>query len=548
MKKLLLSFLLGLFLTAFIQAQVPQKFNYQGVARSSMGAPLVNKFISLRLSILEGSAAGAAVFMETQGVTTNQFGLFSVAVGTGSAIIGSIPSINWASADKYLRVELDPDGGTAYSNLGTSQLLSVPYAMYAMTPGGPQGPAGVPGPAGSANISGTVNKVVKFTAANTGGDSQITDNGTFVGINQTNPFYKLHVTHSGASGIVSESAIGSGSYSLMDVNADNGDAALRLLKAGAMQWNVRNDPASNNFQIYQGGIGERLEIQNTTGNVGINSTAPTYKLQVTHNGSDGILCASTPGSSFSIIDISADNGDASLRLQRAGVTQWNIRNDPANDNLQFYEYGSGERMQIQNTTGNVGIGITPTAKLHVGGNFTATGVKAFTIDHPLDPENKVLRHFSIESPDVLNLYSGIITTDGSGHATVNLPDYFASINKDFRYQLTVIGSFSQAIISREISGNEFEIATSQPNVKVSWEVTGIRNDGYMKNVNTMQAEEMKPENLRGKYYEPRAFNLPETMGVNYSSDHKTSKSSLEDKPSQTLKPARPAAATGSVAR
>ena len=106
---------------------------------------------------------------------------------------------------------------------------------------------------------------------------------------------------------------------------------------------------------------------------------------------------------------------------------------------------------------------------------TTTGTKNFTIDHPLDPENKILRHASIESNEVLNQYSGNIITDASGLASVILPNYFETLNKDFRYQLTVMGSFAQAIIKKEVFNNQFIIKSNRPNVKVSWQITGVRN-------------------------------------------------------------------------
>ncbi|MBK7212374.1 MAG: hypothetical protein IPH88_03540 [Bacteroidales bacterium] len=142
MKKLIYTLSILILGISMAMAQVPQKFNYQGLARNSSGAPLVNKTINLRITILDGSASGSVVYMETQLVTTNQFGLFNTAVGTGTILSGSIATVPWSSGDKYLRIEMDPDGGTAWASIGTTQLLSVPYAMYAMTPAGPQGPAG----------------------------------------------------------------------------------------------------------------------------------------------------------------------------------------------------------------------------------------------------------------------------------------------------------------------------------------------------------------------------------------------------------------------
>ena len=115
--------------------------------------------------------------------------------------------------------------------------------------------------------------------------------------------------------------------------------------------------------------------------------------------------------------------------------------------------------------------------LNVTGKLTK-GSGSFKIDHPLDPANKYLSHSFVESPDMMNVYNGNITTDRHGLATVNLPDYFEALNGNFRYQLTVIGQFAQAIVKREISHNRFTIKTNKPLVKVSWQVTGIRHDAY----------------------------------------------------------------------
>jgi hypothetical protein len=117
--------------------------------------------------------------------------------------------------------------------------------------------------------------------------------------------------------------------------------------------------------------------------------------------------------------------------------------------------------------------------LEVFGDFWSS-TKYFRIDHPFDPENKYLIHACIESNEVLNKYSGNVITDENGYANVTLPDYFEAINIDFRYQLTCIGQFAQAIIFEEIKNNRFSIKTDKPNVKVSWEVTARRNDKYMR--------------------------------------------------------------------
>ena len=151
----------------------------------------------------------------------------------------------------------------------------------------------------------------------------------------------------------------------------------------------------------------------------------------------------------------------------------------------------------------------------VTGNFSATGTKLFKIDHPLDPENKYLKHAAIESSEVLNIYSGNITTDQNGEATVDLPEWFEALNKDFRYQLTVIGVFAQAIVSEEIAGNRFVVKTSAPAVRVSWQVTGVRSDAVMKKY-PFKAVEDKAGHERGYYLTPEVFNQPEEKSIEWA--------------------------------
>jgi hypothetical protein len=151
------------------------------------------------------------------------------------------------------------------------------------------------------------------------------------------------------------------------------------------------------------------------------------------------------------------------------------------------------------------------------GNFAvlAGGTKNFKIDHPLDPENKYLYHAAIESSEVLNVYSGNVTTDEMGESTVSLPDWFQAINRDFRYQLTVVGTFAQAIVADEIQKNRFRIKTSVPRVKVSWQVIGVRSDAAFLR-RSFKVEEEKPQAERGTYLSPEAYNQPEERGVKFA--------------------------------
>ncbi len=148
------------------------------------------------------------------------------------------------------------------------------------------------------------------------------------------------------------------------------------------------------------------------------------------------------------------------------------------------------------------------------GTAAATGTKSFQIDHPLHPETHYLNHFCTEAPEPLNAYSGNVTTDAQGYATVQLPDYFEAINRDFRYQLTVIGQPAQAFIAEKIQNNRFVIRTDKPFVKVSWRVEAVRNDLCVQTYG-YRTEFEKEDNLKGKYLHPELYGKPEEYGINY---------------------------------
>jgi hypothetical protein len=147
---------------------------------------------------------------------------------------------------------------------------------------------------------------------------------------------------------------------------------------------------------------------------------------------------------------------------------------------------------------------------------------SFKIDHPLDPANKYLYHSFVESPDMMNIYNGNVTTDNSGLATITLPDWFEPLNKDFRYQLTVIGQFAQAIVGKEIEGSQFQIKTSLPNVKVSWQVTGIRQDAWA-NAHRIPVEEEKEARMKGFYIHPELFGAPAEKQIEWARHPKVMK-------------------------
>lgn len=176
-RKLLLLFL---FLqTMTLIAQVPQKMSYQAVLRNSSNTLIVQTSVGMKISILQGTQTGIPVYIETQTATTNVNGLVSLEIGTGAAVTGTFSGIDWSAGPYFIKTEIDPMGGVAYSITGTSQLMSVPYALFSAngTPGpaGEKGPAGAPGPAGAQGTAGQTGLSayqVWLSLGNTGTEAQ----------------------------------------------------------------------------------------------------------------------------------------------------------------------------------------------------------------------------------------------------------------------------------------------------------------------------------------------------------------------------------------
>lgn len=145
-----------------ISAQTPQAFNYQAVVRNSNGQIVATQSVNFRITIRQGGVLGNIVYRETTLDTTNEFGLAMFAIGNGTPVAGNFSLINWSLGSYYLQVELDANGGTNFTDMGTQQLLSVPYALYAKTSGsgagsghtGPTGPTGATGSTGAIGQSG----------------------------------------------------------------------------------------------------------------------------------------------------------------------------------------------------------------------------------------------------------------------------------------------------------------------------------------------------------------------------------------------------------
>ena len=198
MKKIF-TILSAVLISASLWAQAPQSFSYQAVIRGSNNDLVANKPVGMKISLLKGSETGTAVYVETHTPTSNANGLVSVAIGKGKGLSGNFATIDWSKGPYFVKTETDVAGGTSYSLTTTSQLLSVPYALYAANsqPGpkgepGVQGQAGAQGPKGATGAQGLPgsSKDEQKLSVSASGDTLYLQNGGFViipGLSVANP-------------------------------------------------------------------------------------------------------------------------------------------------------------------------------------------------------------------------------------------------------------------------------------------------------------------------------------------------------------------------
>lgn len=184
--------------------------------------------------------------------------------------------------------------------------------------------------------------------------------------------------------------------------------------------------------------------------------------------------------------------------------------------------GEGARGEFAANWANAGSGYgiqayakAPLVAMFSNGNFVSSGTKSFRIDLPSDPAHKYLLHYCTESPFPQNSYSGNVTTNDEGYATVTLPSYIDDVTINFKYQLTVINNgndFVQSMVTKEVDHGRFQIRTSKPNVKVSWRVEGDRNDPYVKRYPPIDVQE-KPPVEQGTYEHPELYGADPGLAI-----------------------------------
>ena len=355
------------------------------------------------------------------------------------------------------------------------------------------------------------------------GEIVVIDDAANVGIGTAAPDADLHIRRPSANVIVEATS-----------TANKAGLSLRLdpIQRYANIEFEASSAANAQLEFYIASNDPNLVLDNDK-DVGINVLDPIADLHV--------VGSPTLGEIMVAPDESTSNLNSRLFLAEDDNATYGMywQFDGADNDMQLWgkSFGTtyGPHITVARNTGNTEIN----ANLNVTGTLSK-GSGTFKIDHPQDPENKYLYHSFVESPDMMNVYNGNVTTDANGEATVELPGYFEELNKDFRYQLTVIGSFAQAIVKEEVAGNQFKIATDEPNVKVSWQVTGIRQDPFA-NENRVHDEVWKPEHKRGSYLHPELYNQPGTKNEKFAKPTET-RTAESGEPILVEQPERPVSA------
>ncbi len=500
--------------------QIPRTLSYQGVLTDATGTPKPDGVYDFTIRLYTVASGGSALWSETKSLQIKR-GLFSTILGSLTPLPASVkfdqqywlsvqvapdpelsPRIQLTSVGSSLnalRADLAqtvPDSSLTQDKMASGQVVkSINTLKDDVTLSG--------GSNVTITRSGDTLKIAAsggsggtdFWAAN-GNDISNANTGN-VGIGTTTPAHRLSLIGGPAwtsNGWTGSLELGNASAIGWKVNLAGKHFGIGQSTGGLYFFNSASDPGTT------GSPANNKMIITDSGDVGIGTNVPQARLDVSGAASDGAIGVSASAPGFAGVGVKALAGDYGIGVEVSAPS----------GSYGVYSLGSYGVFGIASHPAGFGV--------YSSGNMGASGTKPFRIDHPKDPTGKYLQHYSAESPDVLNMYTGNTVTDADGYATIALPDYFGEINKDPRYTLTVINEggtdFVQAMVVQKIQSNRFVIRTSKPATEVSWEVKAVRNDLWVRTYGApVQLEKQGAE--RGKYQHPELYGMPAEMGINY---------------------------------
>jgi hypothetical protein len=581
MKKLHLLFALFVFLfisTDILAQGIPETINYQGVLKDAAGIVVPNGDYNITFKIYEVTSGGPILWEETKlinvqgGFVNTQLGSYNpfppnifdgplwlgITVGAGGELT---PRIELTSVPFSFYTLNVVDGSITAAKIADAQVVKslnglkdnvnlVAGSNVTITPSGNNITISSTGGGSGIGGSGTTNYIPLFTGSTTLSNSVLYQANNNIGLGTSTPDFNLTINSDLTNGLglkVFKSTTG-GLCGLSMVDQTQG---INLKGWSFVSFDQKlkiNTTADNGYTPLK-----NLITFDRNGNIGIGTENPEYPLHVATNSinagyftTDALWTAHAVHGEY----IGTEAYDAigvygkSVPADYYGIGGYFFGGykgaigivEPTGSVDYYGVYGlvNGGNGQNYGIYGEAGDGNTNYAifgyayggttnwagyfwgDVYVSGTISKGG-GSFKIDHPLDPTNKNLYHSFVESPDMMNIYNGNVVTDASGYATVTMPDWFEALNKEFRYQLTVIGDFAQAIISQKIQNNQFIIRTDKSNIEVSWQVTGIRHDKFAEKYR-IPVEENKTGKDVGKYLHPDAYGVSETLGVDYENN------------------------------
>ena len=439
------------------------------------------------LSSTTPGSGSAAVRGENRGTNVDGYGVWGSHAGYGVGVYGT---------SRY------SSGVRGESTYGTGGWFSAQTGVYGYSPTYQLGE----GVAGTANGGPQAHGVDGYSLTGIGvyGKSAGTSNTGVHGVANVGP---------GASGVSGESSSGAGVYGYSSGGTGQGVSGFSAAANGTGVIGTANNGAGAYAVAGKSSSGTGVYGQSTSNlgkgvyGVALNGYGGNFI------GQTGVYAYSGAASGVGVVGVASTGPSGVYGLSDSDALSSPL---PAGvRGVQTGTYGVGVYGEMTGPAGYAGffegdVGIT-------GNCLGCTGPGSMKIDDPLDPARKYLQHAGVASSEQLDLYSGNAVTDKRGFATVTLPRWFQALNRDFRYQLTVVGKEhwdARAAVWEEIARNRFTIRTDQPRVRVSWEVTAVRHDPHA-NASRSAVEIRKAPSEQGKYLHPEAYAKPKRAAIGY---------------------------------
>lgn len=335
----LFSLLAMLMVTSSYFSQAPQAFKYQAIARDASGVPMNNQSVSFQISVLQGSASGTNVYTENHNVSTNSFGLVNLEIGSGSTVSGNFSNITWGSNAYYIQTKLDATGGNSYVLMGTSQLLSVPYALYSESSGSGGGASALNDLTDVNAGAPSANQVLTWNGSQWVASTPVDNNTTYSagtglslsGTTFTNsaPDRTVTLNQSGSTTV-------SGTYPNFTISSTDNNTTYSAGTGLTLSGSTFSGPWTiSGSNIYR-----------NTGNIGIGVTNPINgKLEIT--GPDTGIYASATGNYNVVVGIQGNATSTNTTGENQGI-QGAARNSTTSNNVggAFFSTGSGTSLNI----------------------------------------------------------------------------------------------------------------------------------------------------------------------------------------------------------